>query len=276
MSRADQGQVKDTGAAENSSYNTNASDAFKDASTDVGNYADAVGAFKAANPYVQGGTVQTADNQQSADTAAGLAKSAGQSLQSAAVRTGQNAGGAIAATEQMQEQASRDLMGQQAANAKDIAAGDTSYRSAVVGDTGNIETMRDSLGQQQGQLAQGALGTEEQAAQTPSFLDELGQGLITGADNFAGGLGGGLAKKCWIAAELWGGWMDPRTVLVRTWLTEEFEQRWYGGWLCRCYARWGRKMAAAIRTRPWLRACMSWLFEWALRAAKAWQRRRKD
>jgi hypothetical protein len=180
MSRAQQGAVNDQAKAENTSYNTNAQEAYKTAEGDIGDYASAVGAFGAANPYTQGGAVETADNQQSADTAAGLAESTGQALQGAAVRTGQNAGGAIAATEQMQEANERNLVGQQAQATKDRAAADTGYRSAVVGDTGNIEGMQDNLATQQAQAAQNALGTQEQAAQTPSFLDELGEGLITG------------------------------------------------------------------------------------------------
>lgn len=180
MSRAQQGQVNDTAAAENTSYNTNAQDAFKNAEGDIGNYASAVGAFGAANPYTPGGAVQTADNQMTADTAAGLAQSGGQAIQSAAVRTGQNAGGAIAATEAMNESNDRALVGQEAQQTKDRAAAGTGYGEAVLGATGNIQNMQDALATQQAGAAQGALGTQEQAASTPSFLDELGQGLITG------------------------------------------------------------------------------------------------
>lgn len=266
MSRAQQGAVGDTAAAENTSYNTNAQDAFKDAGADIGDYASAVGAFKAANPYVQGGTVQTADNQELADTAAGQAQAAGQAVQSAAVRTGQNAGGAIAATEQMQQQNERSLVGQEAAANKDTAAADTGYGQAVLGATGNVEGMQNSLATEQAGAAQGALGTQETAAQTPSFLDELGQGLI-GA---AGTLGGAAITKCWIAAELWGGWDDPRTELVRSWLTDHVEHFWYGRIVGKAYTRWGRQVATAIQTRRRLRALFQWIFDRALVAAKKW------
>lgn len=268
MSRAQQGDVNATAAAENTSYNTNAQDAFKGAQGDVASYADAVGAFKAANPYGQGGPVQTADNQMTADTAAGLAESAGQALQGSAVRTGQNASGAIAATEQMQEANDRALVGQEAAQTKDRAAADTGYRSAVVGDTGNIQAMQDALATQQAGAAQGALGTQEQAAQTPSFLDELGQGLITGAAQVGSAYAG---KPCWIAAELWGGWTDPRTVLVRSWLTHDFGKRWYGQHILGAYTLWGPPLAQAIRTRRRLRRCFQWIFDHALQAATKWQ-----
>lgn len=265
MSRAQQGDVNATAAAQNSSYNANATDAFKQAEGDVGSYADEVGAFKASNPYGQGGPVATADNQMAADTAAGQAQSAGQAVQSAAVRTGQNAGGAIAATEQMQQQNERNLVGQEAAANKDRAAADTGYKSAVVGDTGNIATMQDQLATQQGGLAQGALGTQEQSAQTPSFLDELGQGVIGAGENFAK-----VAKFCWVAAELWG-WNDPRTDLVRSWLNCEFRHSWYGAAVCWFYSRWGIHLAIAIKTRRRLRRCCQWVFDRALVAATKWQ-----
>lgn len=186
MSRAQQGAVNDTATAENSTYNTNATDAFKDASGDVASYADAVGAFKAANPYGVGGPVATADNQATADTASGLARSAGEALQASSVRTGQNAGGAIAATEQMREAGDRDLVAEEAGQTKDRAAAGTTYGDTVLGATGNVEGMQDSLATQQAQAAQGALGTEEEAAKTPSFMDELGQGLIQSGANAAG------------------------------------------------------------------------------------------
>lgn len=180
MSRAQQGQVLNTAQGENQTYNQNAQTSFDTTQGDIDSYGKAVGAFSAANPYGQGGAVQTAQNQEASDTAAGQAQAAGQAVQSAAVRTGQNAGGAIAATENMEEQNARNLAGQEASDTVGRAAADTSYQSAVLGDTAQVANMQDTLSQQQAGAAQGALGTEEQAAQTPSFLDELGQGLITG------------------------------------------------------------------------------------------------
>lgn len=267
MSRAQQGQVNDTAAAENTSYNTNAQDAFTKAQGDVGTYANAVGAFKAANPYVQGGAVQTADNQMMADTAAGLAESSGQAIQGASVRTGQNAGGAIAATEAMREAADRQLVGQEASATKDRAAAGTGYGEAVLGATGNVQSMQDKLAAEQAGVAQSALATQENAAKTPSFMDELGQGLITGGGQVGAAFAG---KGCWIAAELWGGWTDPRTVLVRRWLNDEFNKTWYGERLLNAYDVWGAPVATAIQTRKRLRRCFQWLFDRALDAAKKW------
>ena len=180
MSRAQQGQVLDTAKAENSTYNQNAQDAFTKAGQDISTYGDAVGKFQAANPYVQGGQAETAENQVTADTAAGMGQSAGQAIQSAAVRTGANAGGAISATEKMQQENERALVGDQAKATESRLTAGTGYQEAGLEGLSKVQGMQDTLAQQQAAAAQGALGTEEQAANTPSFLDELGQGLITG------------------------------------------------------------------------------------------------
>ena len=189
MSRAQQGQVLATASGENKAYNNEAQTSYGAAQQDISNYSDAVGAFKAQNPYVQGGQFQTAANQGIADTAAAGAQRAGQALQSQAVRTGQNAGGAIAATEDMQAQNQRAQAGEQAAATQARLAGQTGYGEAVVGDTAQIGTMQERLAGQESGAAQGALGTEEQAANTPSFMDELGQGLITSGEQFAAAYG---------------------------------------------------------------------------------------
>jgi len=203
MSRAQQGQVDATGAAENSTYTTGAQGDFNQAQGDIAKeqqgvdtYANQVGAFQANNPYVQGGAVQTAQNQQLADTAAGNAQAAGQALQSQASRTGQNAGGAIAATEKIAEDNARSQMGAAANATAERAGAGTSYTEAglkglqdVVGLQSGVTQQQGQLANQQGDLAAGALSEEEKAAQTPSFMDELGQGAIQAGDNFATGAG---------------------------------------------------------------------------------------
>ena len=109
MSRGQQQNVINQASGENQGYNKMANTSFGAAQTDVGNYDSQLSEYKAANPYVQGGQAQTVENQQMADTAAASAQSAGQAVQSAAVRTGQNPGGAVAATENMQAENERAL-----------------------------------------------------------------------------------------------------------------------------------------------------------------------
>ena len=179
MSRGQQGNVYSQEQAVQKGYNTNANTSFNTAQQDVDSYGNAVGKFQAANPYVEGGQVETSQNQQIADTAAAGSEAAGQALQGQAVRTGQNASGAIAATKQMEEANQRNLSGEEAnATLGRVGAG-VGYNEAGVGMQGTQEGMEDTLAQQQGNLAQGAANTEEQAAQTPSFMDELGGGLAS-------------------------------------------------------------------------------------------------
>ena len=181
MSRAQQGQVLNTAQGENQTYNTNAQTSYNTANQDIGDYGKATNQFIANNPYVEGGAAQVAENQATADTAAGMAQSAGSALQSQAVRTGQNAGGAIAATEQMQEQNERNLVGQEAGQTQARLAAGSSYSAEGLGDLAKQQSMQEQLAANEAGNAQGALGTEEQAAQTPSFMDELGNGLVSGA-----------------------------------------------------------------------------------------------
>lgn len=195
MSRAQQGQVFQQGQDQSKSYNTEAQTSFDTTNKDIGDYSTAVGAFKAGNPYGQGGQAQTLENQQLSDTAAGLASSTGQALQSAAVRNGQNTGGAIAATKEMQAENERALAGQEAGATQQRLAADTGYKATGLEAGAKIPGMQDTVAQQEAQASQGALGSEEQAAQTPSFMDELGQGLITAGTNFAGGFGAGFGQQ---------------------------------------------------------------------------------
>ena len=180
MSRSQQGQVYGQEQAVQKGYNANANTSFSTAQQDVTGYGDALAAMKANNPYVQGGAVQTAQNQEEADTAAGLAQSGGQALQGASVRSGQNPGAAIAAEKDIAAGAQRTLTGEEAQDTASRAGADVGYQQGILQGQGAQEGMEDTLAQQQGNLAQGAANTEEQAAQTPSFLDELGSGLITG------------------------------------------------------------------------------------------------
>jgi hypothetical protein len=174
VSRNQQNAIIGTAGRANTVYNQNAQTGFDTTQKDVNSYGEAVGKFNAANPYVQGGQAQTVENQQLSDTAAGLSQSAGQAVQSAAVRTGQNTGGAIAATREMQTENERALAGQEAgATERRIAAG-TGYQEAGLGGLSTTANMQDTLANQQAQQAEGALSTEQKAATgSLSLGDEL-------------------------------------------------------------------------------------------------------
>ena len=79
---------------------------------------------------------------------------------------------------------------------------------------------------------------------------------------------GYMPKPCWIAAELWGGWHEPRTVLVRGWLLDSFSKHAPGRYLVDLYIRRGEAMAAAMRRHGSLRWFWKPIFELALRQAR--------
>ena len=180
MSRAQQGAIESTATA-NSATDTAAANKSEAATqADIGNQQSQLAKFAANNPYVQGGQAQTVTNQQlsgTADATAEAAKAGGQAL---ATRTGQNPAAAIAAGEATQQAAQRTLGTQEAGATQSRLAAGAQYGQDVLGAGANITDQQAKLASLQSGQAQGQLNTGEQAAQTPSFMDELGQGLITG------------------------------------------------------------------------------------------------
>jgi hypothetical protein len=80
----------------------------------------------------------------------------------------------------------------------------------------------------------------------------------------------GDTKGCWIAEALYGV-DDPRTILLRAWVTEVHEQRRRGWWLAALYIRFGRTAANLIRRSRLLRRLFLPVFDGLLaRAGTAW------
>jgi hypothetical protein len=265
MSRGQEGAVVDTSKAQNAAFNQNAQQSYTQAQGDITNYGDQLSKFAAANPYGEGGAYQADQNKVLSNTADASGLAAGQALQSQAVRTGQNAGGAIAATEAIQEQNERSLAGQEAeANAGRIGAG-SSYGGQVLSGSEVPAQLEAGLVGTESGAGNAALGIDEKASEGPSFTDILG-------GSFAKGFGSGAANLaiCWIARELWGSWTDSRVILVRMWLHTEFVKRWYGRPVLWAYARYGQRVALAMQTRPRLRRFFQRIFDGALKQAEAW------
>lgn len=98
------------------------------------------------------------------------------------------------------------------------------------------------------------------------WLTTLQQGLSS-----AGAAAAGAAVKCYVAAELWGGWTDPRTILMRSWLDESYSKTPVGAVLVAIYVRFGERAAQAIRYSKALRGIASKVFEAGLRRAQKWR-----
>lgn len=269
MSRAQEGQVVNTASGQNQTFNQNAQQSYTQAQGDIGNYENQLSQFAAANPYGAGGQYQADVNRSISNTAAGAGQSAGQALQGAAVRTGQNAGGAIAATEAMQQQNQRDVSSEEAqADAQRLQSG-AQYGQQVLTATGVPAQLEQGLTSTEAGAGNSALGVQQSAAQTPSFLDELGQGLISAGGQFAGAAGKAIGG-CWIAKELYGSWTDTRVILLRVWLWTVFRKRWYGPTVLWLYSKYGEWVAARIPVGTKRRAFFQWLFDAGVEAAERW------
>lgn len=101
-------------------------------------------------------------------------------------------------------------------------------------------------------------GTASQ--QTPTALGTA-LGTVTG---LAGAGASAITKYCWIAAEIYGGWYEPRTVSIRQWLQDNFE----GHWLLNLYIRFGERVAIQIRKHRSLRWVFTRIFNQFLRQAR--------
>jgi hypothetical protein len=80
----------------------------------------------------------------------------------------------------------------------------------------------------------------------------LGRGADHGAPDHT--------KPCWIAAALYGV-DDPRTVLLRAWLTDAYRQKRRGWPLVAAYIRFGQRAARAIPKSAVLRRGFRALFD---------------
>lgn len=189
MSRAQQGQTFNTAQGENATDEANTQKSQAAEQTDINNEQSQLAKFAANNPYVQGGQFQTAQNQTIADSANASANAAKAGAQTQALRTGQNPAAANAAAITAAQNAERTASGEQGNATTERIGEESKYNQQGLTDANAITQQQENLASLQSGAAQGALGTQEQAAQTPSFLDELGSGLINGADDFAGGAG---------------------------------------------------------------------------------------
>lgn len=111
-----------------------------------------------------------------------------------------------------------------------------------------------------------------------SLLGSLGIG--GGAAAAGGAAAGGAAASggmdalmmaagfCWVAAEVFDGWYDPRTILVRHWLLTDFGKHWYGITVVSLYKRFGKTVAGWVRKYRPVRYLMTKLFNKALEHAR--------
>lgn len=190
MSRAQEGSVYNTASTDSATNEAATQKSEATEQQDINEGQSQLAKFAADNPYVEGGQQQTATNRELSGTAGSTSAAAKAGEQALATRTGQNPATAVAAGEATQEAAQRELGGQEAGATTSRLASDTGYNTDVLDQGTRLTAEQQALTGTEAGQAQGELGTSEQAAQTPSFLDELGNGLIQG------GIGAGqIAEK---------------------------------------------------------------------------------
>jgi hypothetical protein len=254
MSRGQEQQVINEAQAQNAQQAANAQTSYTQAQGDVAQDQNQLGQFAAANPYGAGGEFQTSQNKIDANTSDAAALAAGQAMQGAAVRTGQNAGSAVAATQATEQANERNLSGQEAQQNAQRIQDQAGYNQQVLNATATPAQIEAGLTATESKGAEGDLGVQQDASKQPGFLDSLGNAFTQGVGSFMQDVGSnaasglkGIMGGCWIAAELYGGWEDPRVILLRVWLHTEFRKRWYGPVVLWAYHKWGAQVAAAIR-----------------------------
>jgi hypothetical protein len=106
-------------------------------------------------------------------------------------------------------------------------------------------------------------GTASQ--QTPTAL-----GTILGTAGTLAGAGATAyaGKGCWIASEIFGGWTEPRTVLVRGWIFGDFRNSKMGRIISDLYLKYGERTADSIRHHRSIRWIFTRICNLALRRAK--------
>ena len=101
----------------------------------------------------------------------------------------------------------------------------------------------------------------------------MGNSIASVPGNFAEGAGQGVGKAlvCHIASEIFGGWHEPRTVLVREWLNFEYAKTFPGNVVMAVYRAIGRQAAWLVRRCKPLKWALTPLFNKALARAQEWK-----
>ncbi len=109
-------------------------------------------------------------------------------------------------------------------------------------------------------------GTASQQVNNPWAM---AAGSIAGLGSAASGF---MPKPgCWVAAEIFGGWHEPRTVLVREWMHTRLSRTLPGALVVRAYVRYGETLAAMVRSNRALRLVVAPVFYLALKCAEVAQ-----
>jgi hypothetical protein len=275
MSRGQQQSVINTAQSQNATNFGNAQSALGDTQSDITDYSNQLAKYVSGNPYTQGGEYSQTVNTGLANASDAGSNSLKGALQSQSMRTGQNSA-ADAATASSGAQANTRALSSSLASAQQQRIGsEASYNQSALGATTEPISAESGLTSTTGSQANSELGTQESASQTPSFWDEVGQGIAgipsaaAGNVNYSNGnIGYGNNKGCWVASAVFGGWHEPNTELVRGWVFGTLKAHPVGKYVAKLYLRFGERAAEKMRTSKCIRWALTNLCYFALKQAQ--------
>jgi hypothetical protein len=271
MSRGQQQSVINTAQSQDTTNFGNSQTAFGNTQSDIGDYQNQLAKYVSGNPYTQGGEYDQTINTGLSNASDAGSNSLKGDLQSQSMRTGQNSA-ADAATASSGAQANTRALSSSVASAQQQRIGsEASYNQSALGATATPISAESGLYGSAGGQANSELGTQESASQTPSFWDEVGNsvaGIPSAAASGASGAATTALLKCWVAAETFGGWYEPRTVLVRGWVFGTLKAHPVGKYVAKLYLRFGERAAELMRTNKCIRWALTKLCYFALKQAQ--------
>jgi hypothetical protein len=188
MSRGQSTSAFNTASSQNATNFGNAQSAEGAAQNDIGDYQNQLAKFVSGNPYTAGGEYDQTINAGLVNTSDAGSASLKSDLQSQALRTGQNSAADAATASSAAQQNTRNLSSSLASAQQQRISDEAGYNQQALQASAEPAQMESSLYGTAGSQGNQELGTEEGAAQTPSFWDTLG-------GTFAGGLGSGLGRN---------------------------------------------------------------------------------
>ena len=267
MGRSSAAGIAQTADANSAADQTTATTAQADEQQDIGNYEAQLSKYAADNPYTAGGEYQTSQNQTLAGTADAGSAALTDTLQTQAKRTGQNATAANATAAEAARQNQIGLSSAESADNTQRIGDEANYNAGVLQDTGNTANMEAQVANPALSAAGGQLNTAVGAnKQDSTFWDDFGSSAASTLGKVAAV--GAAGAVCWIAAELYGGWLDQRTIDVRAWLFGPFRDRWYGRVITNLYYWCGEWLAGKVRKYHLLRRLFLPIFNVALKKAR--------
>lgn len=275
MSRAQESSIDTTATKNSGTDQSNAAASYGNTENAIGDYTKNLAQFTSGNPYTKGGEYDQTINTGLANASDAGANSLAGSLQSQALRTGQNSAASLATAKSGAQQNTRDLSSSLASADQARIGSEAGYNQTALGASSVPINAQSSLYGTSLSGGNSALNTAADAAKTPGFWDEVG-------NSFAGDLGRlnvgnqgqvslGQQQGCWVAAELYGGWHDPRVHALRAWIFGPYSKTFWGNIWAGLYSKYGREAADLVRRYSVVRKIAQHVFDKALVRAQEWR-----